>query len=134
MTDPLRIVGWVIWGLVIGAWVIYLASARASGRRRNAGVCTRCGETPVGQSSEAAGDVFMCHECLRTTQRNYRAGAWFCFGLSGLFGLLAPVVFTSEVRRFGIDSALRAAGILLPMILLTAGAGVAIRLFSRKLR
>jgi len=76
----------------------------------------------------------MCSECLRMTRRNYRAGSWFFCGLSVLFGLMAPFVFASEIKRFGVGSALVAAGILIPMIAATAGAGFAIRYLGRKLR
>lgn len=75
----------------------------------------------------------MCGDCLRTTQRNYRRGSWFFYFLAGLFGLIAPLVAATEFKRFGTRAALEAAGIIIPVIGIAAGAGFCIRYFGRKI-
>ena len=76
----------------------------------------------------------MCRRCVSITQRNYRFGSTFFYGIACLFGLLAPFVIAAELRQFGARTALEAAGLLLLIIGGTGATGWGIRHFGSRVR
>lgn len=124
MDDPAAVVGALIWTAVIGAWAAHLAWGRSARARRAAGSCTRCG---AGDERLGSPQPEMCRPCRATTRRNYRAGYMFFACLAGLFLVLTPIAVTSEYRRVGGTSAIQALALLLAMVGINAGVGLALR-------
>lgn len=128
--EPSDVAGRLIWILLIAAWFAHRRWAGRAGQRQELHLCSRCGKNPV----QASDGSTMCGRCDVLTQRNYRAGSWFFFGLAGLFCLMAPLVVVSEYRRFGTRTAALDLAIFLGMVAMTASAGWAIRHFGAKVR
>ena len=76
----------------------------------------------------------MCPRCVRITQRNYRLGSWFFYGIACFFGVIGPFVIMSELRQFGTRTALVDTVLMLVMMGGTAAAGWAIRHFGSRVR
>jgi hypothetical protein len=134
MPSPETIAGVTM--IVIIGWLLWYSVASVVGRRRLlAGECVRCGRVHLDQLPNGLGNsVTMCGKCLGATRLRYRLGSWFFYGLSGFFVLSAPFVIGDEVRRFGVGSALDAAVVLVPLMVITGAAGFAIRYYEGKLR
>lgn len=133
MSDPVDILGKLIWLAVIGVFVAHQIWVGSAKQRQSAGICTRCGKKPADlMSPDTQTRATMCVDCIRVTQRNYRIGSTFFYSLAILFGGMAPIVIRSDFKSFGGQTALADAGVFALAIGITAGGGFLIRYFGRK--
>ena len=135
MIDPVEFAGAAVWVALIGAFVAHNVWAHRARQRRLAGACSRCGKSPLelAERDEQQGRS-MCSECQRKTQRNYRFGSWFFYGVAALFAFVAVLIVISALRQPQIRATPLDAVFILGIIGLPAAMGWAISYFGRRVR